>query len=220
MANYYEVLGADPEATPAEIKRAYRQAARHSHPDKAGPQDKERAEKLFKLVSEAYQVLNDERQRQAYDLYLSCAPAGFVEVADQGGYVQVPFADWPEFQRILEGCASMAAAEAAGGSSASGGGHRRQREERGEGGADGDTPISAVEWLVAGTVAATLWFVAVWHHQRRQWLKALPYEIWHRHSEYTVPLGLLLSPVFFGNVPMKEFVGWFRDALRQANGGY
>jgi molecular chaperone DnaJ len=65
MADYYETLEIQRSATPEEIKKAYRQKAIKFHPDK-NPGDVE-AEKRFKEISEAYEVLSDEKKRQIYD---------------------------------------------------------------------------------------------------------------------------------------------------------
>ncbi len=61
----YEVLGVAPTATKGQIKAAYRKLARKLHPD-VNPNDK-KAEETFKEVSEAYQVLRDEKKRAQYD---------------------------------------------------------------------------------------------------------------------------------------------------------
>src|SRR3954464_9474592 len=65
--DFYEVLGVKREATPEEIKKAYRQLALKKHPDK-NPGDPE-AEKRFKEGAEAYEVLSDASKRQRYDRY-------------------------------------------------------------------------------------------------------------------------------------------------------
>lgn len=67
MADYYAVLDVPKTATPDEVKKAYRKKALQFHPDK-NPNNKE-AEKRFKEVSEAYEVLSDEKKRQMYDRY-------------------------------------------------------------------------------------------------------------------------------------------------------
>jgi molecular chaperone DnaJ len=65
--DYYEVLGIKRDATPEEIKKAYRQLALKNHPDK-NPGDPE-AERRFKEGAEAYEVLSDQAKRQRYDRY-------------------------------------------------------------------------------------------------------------------------------------------------------
>jgi len=63
--DYYAVLGVPKTATPAEIKRAFRKLARQHHPD-AKPGDTE-AERRFKEVNEANEVLSDPAKRKQYD---------------------------------------------------------------------------------------------------------------------------------------------------------
>ena len=65
--DYYEVLSIGKNASASEIKAAYRKAALKFHPDR-NPGDKE-AEESFKAVSEAYEVLSDEKKRQIYDQF-------------------------------------------------------------------------------------------------------------------------------------------------------
>lgn len=63
--DHYETLGVKPDATPEEIKKAYRRLAKRYHPDKTGG-DKAK-EHRFKEISEAYDVLGNAEARQQYD---------------------------------------------------------------------------------------------------------------------------------------------------------
>ena len=74
--DYYEVLGVAKDATPDEIKKAYRKKAIQYHPDK-NPGDKE-AEEKFKEAAEAYDVLSDADKRARYDQFgHNMGPQGF-----------------------------------------------------------------------------------------------------------------------------------------------
>src|SRR3954469_18613087 len=63
--DYYEVLGVGRDATPDDIRKAYRKLARKHHPD-VNPNDPT-AEERFKEVSEANEVLSDPEKRAKYD---------------------------------------------------------------------------------------------------------------------------------------------------------
>ena len=65
--DYYEVLGVSKDADDAQIKSAFRKAAKTCHPD-LHPNDKE-AEARFKELNEAYEVLSDPDKRAKYDQY-------------------------------------------------------------------------------------------------------------------------------------------------------
>lgn len=65
--DYYSLLNVQRSATPDEIKKAYRKLAMQYHPDK-NPGDK-KAEEKFKELSEAYEVLSDQKKREMYDQF-------------------------------------------------------------------------------------------------------------------------------------------------------
>src|SRR5271157_2208693 len=65
--DYYAILGVNRDAKPPEIRKAYRRLARKYHPD-VNPGNKASEEK-FKELSEAYEILGDEKKRQIYDQY-------------------------------------------------------------------------------------------------------------------------------------------------------
>lgn len=87
--DYYEILGIDKKADKAAIKKAYRKLAKKYHPDtNAGDAH---AEEMFKDVTEAYNVLSDEKKRKLYDEFgFAGLQEGFSEEAArqaaQGGF--------------------------------------------------------------------------------------------------------------------------------------
>lgn len=81
MNDYYDILGVPKNASPDEIKRAYRKAAHQHHPDKGGESQR------FKEINEAYQALSDPEKRARYDQFGQAGVDGF---SAQGG----PAAGW------------------------------------------------------------------------------------------------------------------------------
>jgi len=90
-SDYYDILGISKGATAEEIKKSYRKQAVEWHPDKHKDGEKEAAEKRFKEINEAYQVLSDEKKRKAYDQFghQAFSPGGAPGAQGFGG--QSPF---------------------------------------------------------------------------------------------------------------------------------
>src|SRR6202795_5337031 len=85
--DYYAMLGVKKTATSDDIRKAFRKAARRYHPD-VNPGDK-RAEEKFKEISEANDVLSDEKKRKVYDqlgFYSDNIDPAAAEAAARSGY--------------------------------------------------------------------------------------------------------------------------------------
>jgi molecular chaperone DnaJ len=120
--DYYEALGVSKNATPDEIKKAYRKLARQYHPD-TNKGDKQ-AEERFKKISEAHDVLSDPEKRKQYDrgsgpFATAGGPGGF------GGF------DTGSFTGGFGDILSNLFGSGAGGAPGSGGARGRERAQRG-----------------------------------------------------------------------------------------
>src|SRR3954468_24836974 len=85
--DYYATLGVKKTATPEEIRKAFRKLARKYHPD-VNPGDKKSEEK-FKEISEANDILSDDKKRKVYDqlgFYSDQIDPAAAEAAARGGY--------------------------------------------------------------------------------------------------------------------------------------
>src|ERR1700728_4587636 len=84
--DYYEILGVKKTASAEEVRKAFRKLARKYHPD-VNPNDKKSEEK-FKEISEANDVLSEEKKRKIYDqlgFYSDNIDPAAAEAAARGG---------------------------------------------------------------------------------------------------------------------------------------
>src|SRR6478735_5295287 len=72
--DFYEMLGCQRTASPEDIKKAYRKLAMEHHPDRN--QGNKDAEKKFKELNHAYDILKDPDKRAAYDRFGTAAENG------------------------------------------------------------------------------------------------------------------------------------------------
>ncbi|HEY8643394.1 MAG TPA: DnaJ domain-containing protein, partial [Candidatus Dormibacteraeota bacterium] len=104
-SDYYALLGVSRTATKKEIQSAFRKLARQYHPD-ARPGDKD-AEKRFKEISQAHEVLSNPEKRKLYDSYGSdwqaAQAAGARGPAGGGPRVEYQSIDPEELNRIFGG---------------------------------------------------------------------------------------------------------------------
>ncbi len=98
--DYYEILGVPRNATPEEIKKAYRKLALEYHPDRHPPEKKKWAEEKFKEISEAYEVLMDPEKRRLYDTY---GHEGVSPTFREGGFTWQDFSHFDDLRDIFHG---------------------------------------------------------------------------------------------------------------------
>ena len=97
--DYYAILGVSPNASPDDIKKAYRKLARQLHPDvNPSPEAQER----FKEVTAAYEVLSDPQKREIVDLGGDPLAAG----AGMGGAAGNPFGGFADIMDAFFGGAT------------------------------------------------------------------------------------------------------------------
>jgi curved DNA-binding protein CbpA len=84
--DYYKTLGLTPQASPKEIKSAFRKLSKAYHPDKGGSTE------LFCEINQAYQVLSDPLQRAEYDRLLQYGQEGY-KPRNESQYAQNPSED-------------------------------------------------------------------------------------------------------------------------------
>jgi molecular chaperone DnaJ len=108
VSKYYDLLGVNKNASPDELKKAYRKLAHQYHPDK-NPNNKE-AETKFKEINNAYETLSDPQKKANYDRFGEAGaqggfdPSGFGGFGGgQGGGVEFNFGGMDGIDDILKG---------------------------------------------------------------------------------------------------------------------
>ncbi|KAH9935909.1 uncharacterized protein BXZ73DRAFT_76725 [Epithele typhae] len=95
-SNLYEILGIKQDATSEEVRKAYRKMALQTHPDRlpqsVTAEEKKAAEERFRLVNNAYEVLNDTENRKLYDKHEQTSRSS-------DPFTNTPFANNPFFSR-------------------------------------------------------------------------------------------------------------------------
>ncbi|CAO2203219.1 unnamed protein product [Urochloa humidicola] len=87
MGDHYQTLGLRRDATKAEVKAAFRRSALRDHPDRhASSTATARADaaRRFRLASDAYHVLSDDRRRAEYDLRLRGSASSYARASSSG----------------------------------------------------------------------------------------------------------------------------------------
>ena len=88
MKDHYDVIGIGPDASEAEIRKAFRKSAKEAHPD-LFPQDtfdlRRKRKKRFVQLIQAYEVLSDKERRRQYDLKRLLVHGSFTSSRNQNG---------------------------------------------------------------------------------------------------------------------------------------
>ncbi len=100
--DYYKLLGVSYQATPAEIKRAYRAAMKRSHPDKFAPELRAEAETRARELNEAYKILSKPDAKQRYDQQLKSTMVQDQVMSRYSGGLGSPGQDQDIYARIRE----------------------------------------------------------------------------------------------------------------------
>ncbi|HET9661789.1 MAG TPA: DnaJ domain-containing protein [Thermomicrobiales bacterium] len=100
--DYYKILGVSYQASPAEIKRAYRAAMKRSHPDRLEPELRAGAEARARELNEAFRVLSKPESKQRYDRQLKATMVQDQIMSRYAGGLGAPGADQDIYARIRE----------------------------------------------------------------------------------------------------------------------
>ncbi len=100
--DYYKLLGVSYQATPMEIKRAYRAAMKRSHPDKLAPELRGEAEMRARELNEAYKVLSKPESKQRYDQQLKATMVQAQIMSQYSGGLGSPGQDQDIYARIRD----------------------------------------------------------------------------------------------------------------------
>jgi len=84
MGDHYQTLGLRRDATKAEVKAAFRRSALRDHPDRHASSTDADAARRFRLASDAYHVLSDDRRRSEYDLRLRGSTSSYARTSSYG----------------------------------------------------------------------------------------------------------------------------------------
>ena len=107
ILNYYQLLGVDPKADPAEIKQAYRNKLKQWHPDKNIDRVNE-AEEATKILNQAFYTLNDPDRRRQYDRVLQYTRGkDFGQVLDATAFWRKVEKASPVLKQILNNLKSL-----------------------------------------------------------------------------------------------------------------